>query len=165
MENKHVYENTLIPMTIDIVNEYTDEITNDRHGLLSLMGSQATYLYNMCAITLKNADVSAKHEIMLSECMKKMENIIQGASEELGLTEPKEEDEDEDEDEDDDDEVSYEDVQEFAKECKLNKTETAVLWKIVNGNGHPDDMTEKDIKVAIKMKEKIEGAGKKLGFI
>ena len=161
--------NKLIPLTIEMIDEYMGEIGDNANvrELMSIMGSQATYLHNLATITLNNADVSPIDALKLNALREKTNDIAEECAKGLGITgniRMNISDEEEDEEEEDDEEVCEEAILEFAKECKLNKTETAVLRKIVKGNGAPTDMTEKDTEVALKMAGKIEKAGKKLGF-
>ena len=153
--------NKLIPMTIDIVGAYMDEAYKhaDTDELYAIMGTQATYLHNIATFVLNNADVKTIDVAKLVALIERMDKVVNIARDNLGIT-----DDEEEETEDDDDDVSDEMINEFAKECKLNKTETEVLRKIVKGKGNPTNMTKKDEETALKMAGKIEKAGKELGF-
>jgi len=157
--------NKLIPLVIKTADKYMDEIGDnaDEKELLSVMGSQATYLYNVSVCVLNNADVEPIDAIKLEALKEKTSNIVKCCAKLLGLnTDDLYNGDDEEEEEEDEIEIDDDAIDSFAKMCKLNKTETAVLRKIVRGRGNPTDMTEKDKEVALKMESKINKATEKL---
>lgn len=156
--------NTLAQLTIEFAGKYMKDACENASDkdVTCMMGAQASYLFNMATIILENTHITGTDKAKLVALAGRMPDLIEGCTNELGKTSPFEEDDDEDED--DDEEVSDESIDAFAKECKLNKTETAVLRKIVKAKGNPQDMTEKEEQTALKMAGKIAKAGKELGF-
>lgn len=146
--------NTLTTMTIDMVNTYIDDACKnaDKKELLSVMGAQATALFNMAVLITKNTELTGLDEVKFDMLKDKMSNLIEGTAQELGIDRKKLEIDD---DIDDTIDIEDEDVDSFAKTYKLTKSETAVLKKIVRGKGAPTDMTEKDNEIALKMAGKI----------
>lgn len=155
--------NTLAQLTIEFAGKYLKDACENASDkdVTCMMGAQASYLFNMATIILENTHITGTDKAKLIALAGRMPNLIEGCTDELGKTSPFEDDDDDDIDDEDVD-ISDESIEEFAKECKLNKTETAVLRKIVKARGHPTDMTEKDNEVALKMASKIEKAGKEL---
>lgn len=166
MDKKDVKENVVninqaIPTFARIANKYLgDAVKNaDTEALYAIMGTQATYMHNMSKFILGYADVDDERELdALIETAKKMDNLAQGCADVLGLGEIHHAltlDDEKEEDDEDGHDITEEDVDEFAKQYKLNKTETKVLKKIVMAKGHPTDMTEKEQEIAMKMAPKI----------
>lgn len=159
--------NTLAKLTIEFAGKYMKGACENASNkdVMSMMGSQATYLYNMATIILDNTHITGIDKEKLIALAERMPNLIKGCADELGMTTPfKGDDDDDDDDDDEDEDVSDESIDEFAKECKLNKTETAVLRKIVKAKGNPTNMTKKDEETALKMASKIAKAGKELNL-
>lgn len=156
--------NTLAQLTIEFAGKYLKDACENAFDkdVTCMMGAQASYLFNMATIILENTHITGTDKAKLIALAGRMPNLIEGCTDELGKTSPFEDDDDDIDDEDVD--ISDEAIEDFAKECKLNKTETAVLRKIVKARGHPTNMTEKDNEVALKMASKIEKAGKELDF-
>lgn len=143
--------NELIGMTIGFTDKYMDEVFKnaDEPEIISLMGSQATCLYNLALVVLANADVDAMDKAKLIALKETMAPLIEKCAGSLGLNGP--------DDDDDDNDITDEDVDGFAKDYELTKAETEVLRKIVKAKGNPTDMTKEEEEIAIRMSPKIFG--------
>lgn len=158
MDKAKIFENVqnmneLIGMTNEFTDKYMEEVCEnaDKGELVSLMGAQATYLYNLALVVLKNADVDAIDKAKLHALKDVMGPMIEDCASTLGLSVPT------DDDDDDDDDVTDEEVDGFAKDYELTKAETEVLRKIVRAKGSPTDMTKEEEEIAIRMSPKIFG--------